>query len=49
MRAGVDAAADAKAIEIVAFVPAASINPVRLSGGSYFLQGDGRVAAKRTR
>ncbi|MFG2425222.1 Ku protein [Streptomyces sp. NPDC048448] len=36
----------AKAIEIVAFVPAASIDPVRLSGDSYFLQGDGQVAAK---
>jgi hypothetical protein len=35
-----------KAIEIVAFVPAASIDPVRLSGGSYFLQYDGPVAAK---
>ncbi|MFG2261177.1 non-homologous end joining protein Ku [Streptomyces mirabilis] len=36
----------AKAIEIVAFVPAASIDPVRLSGDSYFLQYDGKVAAK---
>ncbi|MFD8423207.1 Ku protein [Streptomyces sp. NPDC059466] len=36
----------AKAIEIVSFVPAASIDPVRLSGDSYFLQGDGQVAAK---
>ncbi|MCX4429900.1 MULTISPECIES: non-homologous end joining protein Ku [Streptomyces] len=36
----------AKAIEIVAFVPAASIDPVRLSGDSYFLQYDGPVAAK---
>ncbi|WP_393101044.1 Ku protein [Streptomyces sp. LN325] len=36
----------AKAIEIVAFVPAASIDPVRLSGDSYFLQCDGQVAAK---
>ncbi|MEU0822326.1 Ku protein [Streptomyces mirabilis] len=36
----------AKAIEIVAFVPAASIDPVRLSGDSYFLQYDGQVAAK---
>ncbi|MFE4631579.1 Ku protein [Streptomyces mirabilis] len=36
----------AKAIEIVAFVPAASIDPVRLSGDSYFLQYDGPVAVK---
>ncbi|MFD7489713.1 non-homologous end joining protein Ku [Streptomyces mirabilis] len=36
----------AKAIEIVAFLPAASIDPVRLSGDSYFLQYDGPVAAK---
>ncbi|QDN75818.1 Ku protein [Streptomyces sp. RLB3-17] len=36
----------AKAIEIVAFVPAASIDPVRLSGDSYFLKYDGQVAAK---
>ncbi|MFF7928216.1 Ku protein [Streptomyces mirabilis] len=36
----------AKAIEIVAFVPGASIDPVRLSGDSYFLQYDGQVAAK---
>ncbi|MFF2130046.1 Ku protein [Streptomyces olivochromogenes] len=36
----------ATAIEIVAFVPAASIGPVRLSGDSYFLQYDGPVAAK---
>ncbi|MFD9659674.1 non-homologous end joining protein Ku [Streptomyces mirabilis] len=36
----------AKAIEIVAFVPAASIDLVRLSGDSYFLQYDGPVAAK---
>ncbi|MFE2521826.1 Ku protein [Streptomyces mirabilis] len=36
----------AKAIEIVAFVPAASIDPVRLSGDSYSLQYDGQVAAK---
>ncbi|MFE2972707.1 Ku protein [Streptomyces sp. NPDC059340] len=36
----------AKAIEIVAFVPAASIDPVRLSGDSYFLQYDSPVEAK---
>ncbi|MFJ4931577.1 Ku protein [Streptomyces sp. NPDC088736] len=36
----------AKAIEIVAFVPASAIDPVRLSGDSYFLQADGQVAAK---
>jgi DNA end-binding protein Ku len=36
----------AKAIEIVAFVPAASIDPVRLSGDSYLVQFDGEVAAK---
>ncbi|MFJ8028546.1 Ku protein [Streptomyces sp. NPDC096311] len=36
----------AKAMEIVAFVPAASIDPVRLSGDSYFLQYDGPVGAK---
>jgi DNA end-binding protein Ku len=36
----------AKAIEIVAFVPAASIDPVRLSGDSYFLQYDGQVAVE---
>jgi DNA end-binding protein Ku len=36
----------AKAIEIVAFVPAASIDPVRLSGDSYLVQYDGPVAAK---
>ncbi|MFJ1611026.1 Ku protein [Streptomyces sp. NPDC088253] len=36
----------AKAIEIVAFVPAASIDPVGLSGDSCFLQYDGPVAAK---
>ncbi|MFB7445379.1 Ku protein [Streptomyces mirabilis] len=36
----------AKAIEIVAFVPGASIDPVRLSGDSYFLKYDGQVAAK---
>ncbi|MFJ5273885.1 Ku protein [Streptomyces sp. NPDC088358] len=36
----------AKAIEVVAFVPAASIDPVLLSGDSYFLQGDGQFAAK---
>ncbi|MEU1446485.1 MULTISPECIES: Ku protein [Streptomyces] len=35
-----------KAIEIVAFVPGASIDAVRLSGDSYFLQYDGPVAAK---
>ncbi|MFG3384657.1 Ku protein, partial [Streptomyces sp. NPDC047999] len=33
----------AKAIEIVAFVPAASIDPVRI-GTSYYLQPDGQVA-----
>jgi len=36
----------AKAIEIVAFVPLQSIDPVRLSGDSYLLQYDGQVAAK---
>ncbi|MEN1891255.1 Ku protein [Streptomyces mirabilis] len=36
----------AKAIEIVAFVPAASIDPVRLSADSYLVQYDGPVAAK---
>ncbi len=35
----------AKAIEIVAFVPAESIDPVRISDG-YYLQGDGQVSAK---
>ncbi|MFD9721084.1 Ku protein [Streptomyces sp. NPDC059076] len=35
----------AKAIEIVAFVPADSIDPVRI-GDSYYLQADGQVAAK---
>ncbi|MFH8931355.1 Ku protein [Streptomyces pristinaespiralis] len=35
----------AKAIEIVAFVPAGSIDPVRI-GDSYYLEGDGQVAAK---
>ncbi|MFJ3932822.1 Ku protein [Streptomyces sp. NPDC090029] len=35
----------AKAIEIVAFVPAASIDPVRI-GTSYYLQPDGQVAGK---
>ncbi|TXS57625.1 Ku protein [Streptomyces sp. t39] len=35
----------AKAIEIVAFVPAGSIDPVRI-GASYYLEGDGQVAAK---
>ncbi|MER6615661.1 Ku protein [Streptomyces xantholiticus] len=35
----------AKAIEIVAFVPAESIDPVRI-GDSYYLEGDGQVAAK---
>ncbi|MEU9289172.1 Ku protein [Streptomyces sp. NPDC048275] len=36
----------AKAIEIVAFVPAESIDPVRLSGDSYLMQYDGPAAAK---
>ncbi|MFJ8076607.1 Ku protein [Streptomyces sp. NPDC096176] len=35
----------AKAIDIVAFVPAESIDPVRL-GDSFYLQADGQVAAK---
>jgi DNA end-binding protein Ku len=35
----------AKAIEIVAFVPAGSIDPVRI-GDSYYLAADGAVAAK---
>ncbi|MEU5580914.1 Ku protein [Streptomyces huasconensis] len=35
----------AKAIEIVAFVPAETIDPVRISDG-YYLQGDGQVSAK---
>ncbi|GGU62289.1 non-homologous end joining protein Ku [Streptomyces lavendofoliae] len=35
----------AKAIEIVAFVPASSIDPIRI-GDSYYLQADGQVAAK---
>ncbi|MEU8892961.1 Ku protein [Streptomyces sp. NPDC048442] len=35
----------AKAIEIVAFVPAESIDPVRI-GDSYYLSADGAVAAK---
>ena len=35
----------AKAIEIVAFVPAESIDPVRI-GASYYLAADGAVAAK---
>ncbi|MBM9617405.1 Ku protein [Streptomyces zhihengii] len=35
----------AKAIEIVTFVPAGSIDPVRI-GASYYLEGDGQVAAK---
>ncbi|MFG2368854.1 Ku protein [Streptomyces mirabilis] len=35
----------AKAIEIEAFVPAASIDPIRLGEG-YYLQPDGQVAAK---
>jgi DNA end-binding protein Ku len=35
----------AKAIEIVAFVPAASIDPIRI-GDSYYLAADGQVAAK---
>jgi DNA end-binding protein Ku len=35
----------AKAIDIVAFVPAESIDPVRI-GDSYYLEGDGQVAAK---
>ncbi|GGW73757.1 non-homologous end joining protein Ku [Streptomyces xantholiticus] len=35
----------AKAIEIVAFVPAESIDPVRI-GDSYYLEGDGQVAVK---
>ncbi|GGU61419.1 non-homologous end joining protein Ku [Streptomyces lavendofoliae] len=36
----------AKAIEIVAFVPAESIDPVRLSDTSYFMSPDGQVASK---
>ncbi|WP_119295993.1 Ku protein [Streptomyces sp. YIM 130001] len=35
----------AKAIEIAAFVPYESIDPIRIGDG-YFLQGDGQVAAK---
>jgi DNA end-binding protein Ku len=35
----------AKAIEIAAFVPASSIDSVRI-GDSYYLQGDGQVSAK---
>ncbi|MDQ0840565.1 DNA end-binding protein Ku [Streptomyces sp. V1I6] len=35
----------ARAIDIVAFVPAESIDPVRI-GDSYYLEGDGQVAAK---
>ncbi|MEV4333634.1 Ku protein [Streptomyces sp. NPDC049597] len=35
----------AKAIELVAFVPAETIDPVRI-GDSYYLEGDGQVAAK---
>lgn len=35
----------AKAIEIVAFVPAESIDPVRI-GDSYYLEADGQVAGK---
>jgi DNA end-binding protein Ku len=35
----------AKAIEIAAFVPAESIDPVRI-GDSYYLEADGQVAAK---
>ncbi len=35
----------AKAIEISAFVPAASIDPLQVGDG-YYLQGDGQVAAK---
>ncbi|GGU54704.1 non-homologous end joining protein Ku [Streptomyces lavendofoliae] len=35
----------AKAIEIVAFVPASSIDPIRISD-SYYLAADGQVAAK---
>ncbi|MFG3510268.1 Ku protein [Streptomyces sp. NPDC047821] len=35
----------AKAIEIVAFVPASSIDPIRI-GDSYYLAADGQVAAK---
>ncbi|MEU9983584.1 Ku protein [Streptomyces sp. NPDC050856] len=36
----------AKAIEIVAFVPAESVDPVRLADTSYYLAADGQVAAK---
>ncbi|MFD9223686.1 Ku protein [Streptomyces sp. NPDC060064] len=35
----------AKAVEIAAFVPAESIDPVRI-GASYYLEADGQVAAK---
>jgi hypothetical protein len=35
----------AKAIDIVAFVPAESIDPVRI-GDSYYLEADGQVSAK---
>jgi DNA end-binding protein Ku len=35
----------AKAIDIVAFVPAQSIDPVRI-GDSYYLEADGQVSAK---
>ncbi|MFD9240658.1 Ku protein [Streptomyces sp. NPDC059556] len=36
----------AKAIEIVAFIPADQIDPVQLGAGSYYLAADGPVAAK---
>ncbi|MFJ3104108.1 Ku protein [Streptomyces sp. NPDC086835] len=35
----------AKAIDIIAFVPAESIDPVRI-GDSYYLEADGQVSAK---
>ncbi|MFE9139425.1 Ku protein [Streptomyces sp. NPDC007355] len=36
----------AKAIEIVAFVDRASVDPVQFGAGSYYLSADGQVAAK---
>ncbi|MFJ2394471.1 Ku protein [Streptomyces sp. NPDC087843] len=41
-----DAELEEMPLPTVALVPAASIDPVRLNGDSYFLQGDGQVAAK---
>lgn len=36
----------AKAIEIVAFIPADQVDPVQYGAGSYYLTADGQVAAK---